>query len=99
MCLLEVDALSDREDLEPDRAQFVGVEDAAAVKHHGGLGHRLVDRLPVERLELVPLGQDADPFGARAGLHRRRADLDLLLDCRRSAGGGRVCQCQTWPTG
>ena len=47
------------------------------------LGHAIVDCLPVERLELIPLGSDDDALSAESSLHSRVADGHLLLDCAR----------------
>ena len=74
------DRLADGLDLEADLLQRRAVEDEAAVKDEGGLVHLLVDRVVVERLELVPLGADDQRVRASDRLQRRRRKVHELVD-------------------
>jgi hypothetical protein len=65
-----VERLADGVDDEADLPQLLGVDDVAAVEDEGGLLHVVEDLLVVQGLELVPLGQDAQPVGALGGLVR-----------------------------
>ena len=71
-----VKGLSEAVDDEAHLAQLAVVEDVAAVEQEGGLNHRVVDLLPVQGLELVPLGHDGDGMGTVSGsvgiLHHRQ---------------------------
>src|SRR6476469_3167540 len=65
------DALVD----EPGRADGVGVERVAAVDEQVAV-HLLRDRGEVQRLELVPLGDEHDRVGAVDDLERVGRELD-----------------------
>jgi hypothetical protein len=80
---LEPVAPSNADDLEPNRAQLLGIDEKAAVKDKGRLVHALVDGLPVDLGKLLPLGRDHHRLSALARLDRRLVDRHLLLDCRR----------------
>ena len=68
-------------DLEANSAESGCVEDETAVEDESRLLHRVVDLLPVEVLELLPLGRDDDRLGLLRCLNRRGGDSDRLLDC------------------
>ena len=65
---------------EANLAELVSVEDETAVKDKRRLGHVVVHGLPVDLLELLPLGRDHDRLLLLARLERRVHDGDLLLD-------------------
>ena len=77
--LLESLASSDALDLETDLFQLLLVEDESSIKDESGLVHRVVDLLPVEITELVPLCSDDDAFRSDTCFHCALADCDLLL--------------------
>ena len=64
--------MTNRVHLESNFTEFLVIEHVASVKEKGGLGHGFVDLFIVVRLELVPLGQDAERVGAIAGFVRDR---------------------------
>ena len=66
---------------EPDLAELLRVEDKTSVKDERGLGHLVVDDLPVDLLELLPLGRDDDRLGLLRCLDRGGSESDRLLDC------------------
>lgn len=53
--------------VEADLFHLVGVEDQAAVEEEGGFFHVVVNALPVEGFEFVPLGHDGDGVRILAG--------------------------------
>ena len=67
-------------DLEANSAESGCVEDETAVEDESRLLHRVVDLLPVEVLELLPLGRNDNSLGLVASLNNRGSDGDLLLD-------------------
>lgn len=68
------------DDLEADRGQLGAVEHETAVKDECGAGAVVVDLLPVEGLELVPLGADDDRLGTGTCLDCVVDNPDVLLD-------------------
>ena len=68
---------------EANLAELVGINEQAAVEDERRLRHVVVDGLPVDLAELLPLGRNHDGFLLLARLKRRRREGDLLLDCRK----------------
>ena len=78
--LLDALAAANGLDLEADLAELVRINEETAIEDERGLVHALVDLLPVDLLELLPLGGDDDSLSALAGLEGGGADGNLLLD-------------------
>ena len=74
---------------ETNLPQLLNIEDETAVKDERGLGHLLVHDLPVDLLELLPLGRDHDGLLLLARLECAVDNSHVLLDIlkrRRWAG-------------
>jgi hypothetical protein len=66
--------------LEAKLLQRINVDEQTTVKDKSGLVHAIIDRSPVNSLELLPLGGDNHRFSPPTSLERRSGDRDLLLD-------------------
>jgi len=66
--------------MESDFPQRISINEQAAIKDKGRLGHAIVDLLPVNLLELLPFRSDHDGFRSLAGLEGGTADRDLFLN-------------------
>ena len=65
---------------EANLAKLLSIENEATIKDESGLGHVVVNSLPINLLELLPLGSDHDSLLVLAGLERRWGQRNLLLD-------------------
>jgi hypothetical protein len=71
---------TDSGDLETDLDQGFSVKDQTTVEDKGGLVHRVVDLLPVQGLEFVPLGSNNNSVGTVTCGFGSLGDLDVLLN-------------------
>ena len=61
---------SDDTYLEANLPEFLSIHKEAAIKDKRGLVHGLIDALPVQVQELLPLGGNDDRLGAFARIQR-----------------------------
>ena len=71
---------ADGDDLEADLPELRGVNEETTVKDESRLVHALVNFLPVDVEELLPLRGDDDSLSILASFHCAAADADLFLD-------------------
>ena len=77
---LQALATPDHGNLEANLPELVGVNDETAIKDERRLRHLVVNRLPVDLLELLPLRRDHDRLLLLARLQCRGSNADLLFD-------------------
>ena len=66
--------------MEADFPQLVCVQEHPPVEYESGLVHAIVNRLPVDITELLPLRRDHNSLGTFASRQSIVMDLHALLD-------------------